>query len=171
MQDKCCFYYKNGTKCLFNAKHDLDDHRYCKIHYNYIKSREDCAICLENTPKNKHKLTCGHNFHIGCLAQVIHTQCPLCRCEFSTKDMMVIYNDKVIKPIMNEMFSHQNGCRFQICQMMIYMLCIIKSGDWHLDTMNQVLETWSRHRDNTPLLYNGVNAFMKVMQPITDPRS
>lgn len=167
MQDKCCFYHKNGNKCLFNAKYDLDDQKYCKTHYNYIKSREDCAVCLDNCPKNRHKLACGHIFHIGCLAQVINTQCPLCRSDFTTQDMMVIYHDKIVKPVMNEIFEHQN---FQVCHMIIQMLCVVKRGDWHLDTMNKVLEVWNRHRENVPLLYNGLNAFMKIMDPPNDPR-
>lgn len=41
-----------------------------------------CAICLENMPKNTPKTECGHCFHINCIrkwANNSHMTCPLCR--------------------------------------------------------------------------------------------
>jgi hypothetical protein len=85
---------------------------------------------------------------------------------------MVIYNEKITKPIMSEIFSYPVNTRYQICQIIVHMLTIFKTGDWHIETMQHILDIWKNNSENIPLLYDGFNSFIKIMVslPPQDPR-
>ena len=46
-----------------------------------LKSKENCAICLESFDKKCRQLNCGHVFHLHCIQQWIEKEktCPTCR--------------------------------------------------------------------------------------------
>lgn len=48
----------------------------------------DCAICLGNHAN--FTLACGHKFHDACLGNWSQNTCPLCRCQYTTKDCAML---------------------------------------------------------------------------------
>ena len=101
----CSYIKRDGVKCSRKAKYE----DVCGTHKNTRNLLHDCPICFYELKANKIiKLSCGHLFHIDCLAKCKNKQCPLCRQFFGLSDCMHIYKDTIITPMMTEIFSESS---------------------------------------------------------------
>ena len=84
--------YKNTLKKC----NETCDNKYCEKHlkkYKNITDNDDCVICYEKILLNEEvPLECGHIFHVNCLKMCKTLKCPLCRCNFNSKDIILLHN-------------------------------------------------------------------------------
>lgn len=111
--DICSCLKKNGEKCNYKAKKEINNMLYCKIHWKKIlrsqQSNESdriidfsldnnltCSICLSkmlHTKKiNLCATTCWHIFHINCINKWImeNNTCPVCRFHQNKNDLVLL---------------------------------------------------------------------------------
>jgi hypothetical protein len=62
--------------------------------------KSECSICLEKCRINIEVLTCGHAFHIECIAKWLEQgciTCPMCRCKVKHKDSPILIGNLLNK--------------------------------------------------------------------------
>jgi RING-like zinc finger len=101
-----------GSPCPYTARHCYEGLYVCRIHLKYMKSREDCPLCLDEMTNShdRFKLTCGHYFHKTCLECCYKAECPICKAPFAPIDAMFVYVDTISNPLMFDVFSTPHSC-------------------------------------------------------------
>lgn len=106
---KCSALCINGNCCPYNARHSLDEKRYCNIHYEKLRTKEEtCSICLDKlSSRARTKISCGHFFHVKCITNWVRQDkdtCPNCRC-FLDVDNLIRFNRDVLDYIGYNIYS------------------------------------------------------------------
>jgi hypothetical protein len=165
----CCFITKSrGERCKFSGKHQYgtDGKMYCKRHYTFLTSREECCICLNEMTetKKRFRLACGHYFHIDCLSQCGKAECPLCRSAFLPEEACEIFRETIIMPIARDLFSVSGQSQAYTIHSMRTINSVVQRGEWFASTMYQVVTGFQKNMDDTQLLYDAVNNFLMTLQ-------
>lgn len=115
MEDHCSIICKStNARCKCKARITYDEKPMCLKHYNTIKSKDTCSICLEPLHAVM-KLDCGHFFHKACITRWGQTNetCPLCRVDMSPK-ILVQVNKSYLEAMGYMIFSLPNNERQQV---------------------------------------------------------
>lgn len=131
MQPYCMYHKKDGNICTRYAKFNLESFPVCGTHHNLTKQQDDCAICLDTLNSKKSiKLSCGHWFHIDCLTNCVRRECPLCRKKLSVEDCCTVFDTKLIKPLVKEIFSQTDEQQSRIVDGISLLLATEKKSQW-----------------------------------------
>jgi DNA-binding protein Fis len=125
---RCTFTKKDGEQCKNSSRND----GLCKTHHNVLKWNEECPICYVDMArsKNRIKLECGHHFHKTCLSNCIKRECPMCRARFTTNDCYKIYFDTITRPLLDEIFNHNDNNQVLILRTIRSVLNIFNKSQW-----------------------------------------
>lgn len=173
-QARCSFFLANKNEtCSFRGKHEFENEWYCKTHYNFLKSRDECSICFNQMTdtKNRIRLSCGHFFHKTCLSHCHKAECPLCRKAFEPEESVHIFSQTVIKPLMVDLFALPMSTQVFAINSMRSINSLAHISEWHASTMYQLVTIFSKHTNNPQLLYNAMISFLNVLQVANIPLS
>lgn len=106
----CTHPCANGVECSNKGRHDYEGRKVCKRHLEFLKAREECAICLtamngEAEGDVRMRLACGHYFHKRCLSGMVKAECPLCRRAIEPRLCLDIFDNTCIEAVMGEVFT------------------------------------------------------------------
>lgn len=98
--NKCIAICNNGQKCQLQARYSYEEKRYCNVHYNIIRTKEDsCSICLDLLSiRARTKINCGHMYHVKCITDWVRQDkdtCPVCRSSLDA-DNLIKFNRDVL---------------------------------------------------------------------------
>jgi len=122
---------KNGKACTRHARHNLDCFPVCGTHLNILKKQEDCAVCLDVLSGSKSvKLGCGHLFHVDCLLGCMKRECPLCRTKMNPDDCCAVFDEKLVKPLVKEIFAKTDEQQVLLFEGISTLLAIHNKSEW-----------------------------------------
>lgn len=162
----CSFFISSRQSCCkFAARHEYNSEKYCKTHFNYMKSHDECAICLlpmDNT-KKRFKLSCGHYFHKSCLAGCQKAECPLCRAVFVPAEACEIFHDTIIMPLAMNMFSAPTALQVYAVSSVRMINSLVQKGEWFASSVHHMLQLFDNNTHNINALCDGMYAFSNTV--------
>jgi len=131
MKPYCMCERKNGKMCTRYAKYNLESFPVCGTHLNLLKKQEDCAVCLDVLSASKNiKLSCGHWFHVNCLLGCMKRECPLCRTKMTPDDCCAVFDEKLVKPLVKEIFAKTDEQQPMLFDGISTLLAIHNKSEW-----------------------------------------
>jgi len=115
-RERCNHKTKKGNQCANQANHIYNTKALCNLHLDYVKSTEDCPICMfpMTTDDRIQLTTCKHYYHKTCLAKCVLSQCPTCRIPISSADNVEIHKKTIFEPLAFLTFSQPKDVQASI---------------------------------------------------------
>lgn len=167
---RCQHNTLKGGECPYNAYHCYDGKHVCGIHLKYMKSLEECSICLcemKNSP-DRFKLGCGHTFHKSCLAYYNKAECPLCRRPYLPIDAMFVFSDTISNPLIFDVFSTHVECPPFILDIYTKVVGIANKWKNGLLSLHYVTSIYDQIGGTNSSILDAVRIFEKVLLHIKD---